>query len=106
VGELMGWASHAIAELQKGNSTIVKPRGHSMEGFVEDGQAVRLDPIPPDGEIRKGDVVLCRVRGHEYLHLVHATGPRGCLIGNARGHLNGWAPRSHIFGRLGQRREE
>ena len=101
----MGWASRAIADLQSGVSTIIKPRGRSMKGLVEDGQTVRLDPIPPDGEINKGDIVLCRVQGHEYLHLVHAVGPCGYLIGNARGHLNGWTPRSRIFGRLTQRLE-
>lgn len=101
----MGWAGHAITELQSGRWVVVRPRGHSMKGLVEDGQIVRLVPIPPDGEIAKGDIVLCRVRGHEYLHLVHAVGPRGYLIGNARGHLNGWAPRSRVFGRLEKRLE-
>ena len=71
-----------------------------MRGLVEDGQIVRVNPISSSDEVCKGDIVLCRVRGREYLHLVHAVGPRGYLIGSARGHLNGWAPRSHIFGRL------
>ena len=69
-----------------------------MRGLVEDGQVVTLNPIAPGAEIRKGDIVLCRVRGREYLHLVQAVGPRGYLIGNAHGQLNGWISRSHIFG--------
>ena len=99
----MGWASRAIAALQNGRPTVIKPRGHSMRGLVGDGETVRLNPIPPDDEIAKGDIVLCRVRGREYLHLVHAVGPRGYLIGNAHGYLNGWTPRSRIFGRLEKR---
>ena len=101
----MGWASRAITDLQAGTSTTSRPRGHLMHGLVEDGQTVVVSPILDTAEIRKGDIVLCRVRGHEYLHLVHAIGPRGYLIGNARGHLNGWTPRSHIFGRLEKRLE-
>lgn len=77
-----------------------------MRGLVEDGQIVTIEPVPANAEIRKGDVVLCRVRGREYLHLVHATSPRGYLIGNARGHLNGWISRDDIFGRLKRRLEE
>ena len=101
----MGWASRAIAELQTGASVTIQPRGHSMRGLVKDGQIVRVDPIASGEEIRRGDIVLCRVRGREYLHLVHAVGPRGYLIGNAQGHLNGWTPRSRVFGRLAQRLE-
>lgn len=96
----MGWASRAIAKLQTGASVTIRPRGHSMRGLVEDGQIVKVDPISSEDEICKGDIVLCRVKGREYLHLIHAVGPRSYLIGNARGHLNGWVPRSHIFGRL------
>ena len=96
----MGWASRAIAELQAGASVTIRPRGPSMRGLVEDGQVVTVDPVPPGAEIHEGDIVLCRVRGREYLHLVHAIGPRGYLIGNARGHLNGWISRSNVFGRL------
>jgi hypothetical protein len=33
----MGWARHAIEQLQRGQAVRVTPRGHSMAGKVEDG---------------------------------------------------------------------
>lgn len=36
-----------------------------MRGLVEDRQIVTIEPVPANAEIRKGDVVLCRVRGRE-----------------------------------------
>ena len=49
--------------------------------------------------LRKDDVVLCRVHASDYLHFVYAVDRAGrCQIGNARGHINGWA--SAVYGRL------
>ncbi len=69
-----------------------------MRGVIANGQPVTLAPLEAD-EPRVGDVVLCRVRGRTVLHRVQAVGPRGYAIANARGHLNGWCPRTPIFGR-------
>jgi hypothetical protein len=46
-----------------------------------------------------GEVVLVKVRGHEYLHLVKARQGERYLIGNNRGGTNGWVGRHAIFGR-------
>jgi len=45
-----------------------------------------------------GDIVLCRVRGREYLHLVKAVQDRRYLIGNNRGGTNGWVGRAAVYG--------
>ena len=76
---------------------MVRPRGHSMTGKVNDGDSVTVEPLG-ERELRHGDVVLCKVRGREYLHLVKATQSGRYLIGNNRGGLNGWVGRSAIFG--------
>jgi hypothetical protein len=47
-----------------------------------------------------GDIVLCRVRGSEYPHLVKAVRDQQFQIGNNRGGVNGWVGRSAIFGKL------
>ena len=47
-----------------------------------------------------GDIVLCRVRGTEYLHLVKAIDGERFQIGNNRGGINGWIAIGSIFGRL------
>jgi hypothetical protein len=70
-----------------------------MVGLVEDGETVIMAPFG-DAEPQVGDVVLCRVRGREYLHLVKARQDRRFLIGNNRGGVNGWIGRNGIFGKL------
>ena len=96
----MGWAAAYIARLQAGETVSFRPRGHSMTGIVNNGQLATVAPLTDADSIAKGDVVLCRVRGAEYLHLVKACGAQGYQIGNNRGGVNGWTPRKNIFGRL------
>lgn len=69
-----------------------------MAGKIESGQLCTVAPVDP-AELAVGDVVLCKVKGHEYLHLVKAIqGPR-FQIGNNRGGINGWISAAAIFGR-------
>jgi len=51
------------------------------------------------GDARGGDIVLCRLRGAEYLHLVRAVQGGRFQIGNNRGHINGWIGANGIFGK-------
>ena len=92
----MSWAKHAIEKLQAGEPTSIRPRGNSMAGKVESGELVHLKPISEPLEI--GDIVLCRVKGRDYLHLVKAIQGNRYLIGNNRGGVNGWT--GTIFGKL------
>lgn len=52
------------------------------------------------GDIVVGDIVLCRVRGREYLHVVKAIQEDRFQIGNNRGGVNGWTSGRNIFGLL------
>lgn len=97
---LMGWATPHIQRLAAGETVTFRPRGHSMTGIVNNGQTVTVAPLPADAIIGKGDVVLCKVRGREYLHLVKAVGKGQYQIGNNRGGINGWTSRAQIYGRL------
>jgi len=85
----MGWADQAIALLQAGEIAKVRPHGGSMTGKVESGSLVTLGPTPIEPLV-VGDVVLCRVKGNVYLHLVKAKQEGRVLIGNNRGGINGW----------------
>lgn len=70
-----------------------------MSGKIESGQLCTVVPVEP-ATLQKGDIVLCKVNGKEYLHLVKAIqGPR-FQIGNNRGGINGWVSAGGIFGRL------
>lgn len=68
-----------------------------MRGKIESGQLVTVEPLSADPQV--GDIVLCRVKGSEYLHLVKAIDGARFQIGNNRGHINGWVGRNAIFGR-------
>jgi hypothetical protein len=94
----MGWATYAIEALRRGEMVTITPRGSSMQGRVEDGQAVVVRPCDPSS-LAVGDVVLCKVRGKQYLHLIKAIDDGRFLIGNNRGHTNGWIGSNGIYGR-------
>jgi hypothetical protein len=55
-------------------------------------------PVDP-ATLAVGDIVLCRVHGAEYLHLVKAIQAGRFQIGNNRGRINGWIGAHGIFGR-------
>jgi hypothetical protein len=94
----MGWAAHYIAALKEGKTVQFRPRGGSMAGRVESGQQVTVEPLGTTLP-QKNDIVLCKVNGNEYLHLVKAVnGPR-YQIGNNRGGINGWVTIAQIFGK-------
>ena len=95
----MGWATHYIAKLKDGETVSFRPRGNSMSGKIESGQLCTVVPAS-DVDLKVGDIVLCKVNGQEYLHLIKAIqGPR-YQIGNNRGRINGWVSVNSIFGLL------
>jgi len=95
----MGWADRHIARLADGETVQFRPRGHSMTGKISSGQLCTVEPLG-DHMIAAGDIVLCRVGGAQYLHLVKAIQGERFQIGNNRGGINGWVTRRQIFGRL------
>jgi len=95
----MGWASTYIARLQQDETVQFRPRGRSMQGRVEDGALVTVEPVGTRS-LAAGDVVLCTVKGQQYLHLIHATQGLRYQIGNNKGGINGWVGLRQIYGVL------
>ena len=95
----MGWASSYIQQLKQGETVSFRPRGHSMNGKIESGQLCTVVPISDFDDLQKGDVVLCKVNGSEYLHLIRAINGKRFQIGNNRGRVNGWVGANAIFGK-------
>lgn len=93
----MSWAAH-IQKLQAGETVQFRPRGNSMQGKVSSGQLCTVQPL--EGPPEKGDVVLCKVRGKHYLHLVKAVKGERYQIGNNKGRINGWIGVNAVFGKL------
>ena len=94
----MGWATHACEALRRGETVQLRPRGASMRGRVNSGDRVTVAPAEPE-KLQVGDIVLVRVHGAEYLHLLKAIQGDRYLIGNNRGSVNGWVGRNAIFGK-------
>jgi len=95
----MGWANAHIAKLQQGEMVSFRPRGNSMKGKIASGQLCTVAPVDPK-TLEVGDIVLCRVGGSQYLHLIKAMSGSRFQIGNNRGHINGWITANGIFGKL------
>ena len=94
----MGWASNYIAKLKLGETVTFRPRGNSMTGKVDSGQLVTVEPITDWAALRKGDIVLCKVHGNEYLHLITAISGQTFQISNNKGFVNGWVGRNCVYG--------
>ncbi len=93
----MSWARHAKEVLGRGETAHVRPRGHSMKGKINSGDLVTLEPCDAT-HLQVGDIVLVRVRGTDYLHLIKAIDNGRFQIGNNRGGINGWVREGAIFG--------
>ena len=95
----MGWATHYIEKLKNNEEVSFRPRGGSMKGKIESGQLCTVTPVRED-ELAKGDIVLCKVNGNEYLHLIKAVQGKRFQIGNNLGGINGWIGFNCIYGKL------
>ncbi len=95
----MGWATSYIAKLKTGETVSFRPRGGSMTGKIESGQLCTVEPISDLTTVEIGEIVLCKVNGNEYLHLVKAIQGSRFQIGNNRGLINGWVGSNAIYGR-------
>jgi hypothetical protein len=94
----MGWATSYIEKLKQGEVVQFRPRGNSMSGKIESGQLCTVEPARIE-ELEVGDIVLCKVNGFQYLHLIKAVQGTRFQIGNNRGRINGWVGSNSIYGK-------
>lgn len=90
----------AVAARVAGGATVqFKPTGSSMVPLIRSRQAVVVAPVDPT-RLAVGDIVLARVAGTVYLHLVSALEParNRVQISNNRGRVNGWTSHERVFG--------
>ena len=93
----MSWATHYIEKLKAGEIVQFRPKGNSIRGKIESGELVTVEPLA-GRELQKGDIVLCKVNGSQYLHLIKATQGERYQIGNNVGRINGWITINSIYG--------
>lgn len=95
----MSWADDFIRMLKNGDSVQFRPKGNSMTGKIESGQLVTMKPVRGPGDIGPNNIVLVKVNGTVWLHLVTAVGSDGRYqISNNKGHVNGWASLDNVYG--------
>ena len=86
--------------LQNGETCIVTGYGQSMTPKLESGESVIMEPVTEETVLEKGDVVLAKVKGRYYCHLISAIRNESYQISNNHKHVNGWVSRKNIFGRM------
>jgi hypothetical protein len=96
---VMGVLDAIAARVAAGATVEFRPSGSSMVPLIRSRQLVTVAPVNPD-RIEVGDIVLARVAGIVYLHLVTALdrGTGRVQISNNRGRINGWTNHARIYG--------
>lgn len=90
--------NYKLERLENGETFITKEKGNSMMPLIKSGELHKLAPVILK-EVQVGDIVYCRVKGNMYTHLVKVVDEKkGCLIGNNKGHINGWTTK--VFGKV------
>ena len=87
-----------IEKLKSGQTCLVQGFGQSMTPILKSGQVCRVEPVTEETELKKNDIVLCKVNGHIYLHKISAIDGKRYQISNNHKHVNGWVGRNNIFG--------
>ncbi|MFF5264656.1 hypothetical protein ACFY4C_37510 [Actinomadura viridis] len=95
----MGRMDAIALQVRDGETVEFRPTGSSMVPLVRSGNLVTVVPVDP-ARLEVGDIVLARVAGTVYLHLVSALDParRRVQISNNRGRVNGWTGFDRVFG--------
>jgi hypothetical protein len=95
----MGMLDAMAARVAAGAAVEFRPSGSSMVPLIRSRQLVSVAPVDPAG-VEVGDIVLARVAGAVYLHLVSAVDHSAgrVQISNNRGRVNGWTTHARVFG--------
>ena len=95
----MGMLAAAVARVAAGATVELRPSGSSMVPLIRSRQQVIVAPVDP-AKLEVGDIVLARVAGTVYLHLVSAVdrARKRVQISNNRGRVNGWTSHDRVFG--------
>jgi len=89
-----------ISELLEKGQVVesLRPVGGSMTPVIKSRQPVTLRPIVNRDVLKKGDIVLVRVKSNIYLHFILIKERDRVQIGNNRGGINGWTSLAHVYG--------
>ena len=86
--------------LQAGETCCVTGYGNSMTPKLKSGETVIMEPVTEETVLNKGDIVLVKVNGRYYCHLISAIRGNSYQISNNHKHVNGWVSKNKIYGRM------
>lgn len=93
--------NHLTAQkLKEGQTCIVQGFGNSMMPLINSGQIVEVVPVKESDKLQLGDIVLCKVKGRYFLHLVSALRGNQYQISSNHNYVNGWVTVKSIFGKV------
>jgi hypothetical protein len=95
----MGALDAVAVRVADGRTVEFRPSGSSMVPLIRSRQLVTVAPVDP-AKVEVGDIVLARVAGTTYLHLVSAVDAvrDRVQISNNRGRVNGWTNHARLYG--------
>jgi hypothetical protein len=95
----MGALDAIAARVAEGRTVDFRSSGSSMVPLIRSRQLVTVAPVDPT-RLEVGDIVLARVAGTTYLHLVSAVDATRSRvrISNNRGRVNGWTNHARVYG--------
>lgn len=90
---------HLVEKLVNKESVTFKPVGNSMVPIINSKDEVTIEPCVPEA-LEVGDMVLSKVAGSIYLHLISAIdkSKERIQISNNKGRVNGWTSYTKIYG--------
>ena len=87
--------------LKNGETCKVVGFGQSMTPILKSGQPVICIPVTENTVLKKKDIVLCKVKGSYYLHMISSIkNGVSYQISNNHGHVNGTISRNSIYGKV------
>lgn len=95
----VGMLAVVASRVADGETVQFRPTGSSMVPLIRSRDLVTVAPVDPE-KLEVGDIVLAKVAGTIYLHLVSALDPtrKRVQIGNNRGRINGWTNHDRVYG--------
>lgn len=97
----MSKASFIASLLQQGQTVErYKEAGNSMLPLIKSRQAVTIEPVTNQTELKVDDIVFCKVKGNYYTHKISSIRGEQYQISNNHGFVNGWVIRDKIFGKV------
>ena len=95
----MGMLDLMAARVAAGATVQFRPTGNSMTPLIRSRALVTVAPADP-AAVEPGDIVLARVAGTVYVHLVSAVdhANRRVQISNNHGRVNGWTGHPRVYG--------